>query len=255
MQNKIEFSQRGYAHLLTRMKAADYQFVLMSDALSTHGKRIILRHDIDFSVEYALEMACIEANLDIKASYFFMTTSDFYNIFSERNRKALRQIHEMGHEIGLHWDSRFLPQKGELKDKLFTAQLALLSHIFGQDVTSASQHVPTDTPAIKFDHLVKIEAYSDKIMQSFEYVSDSSMAWRDLTPLDLVNTNANFQFLAHPIWWMSSGETRETKFETFLNQEISDVTTRVDSSLCYIESVLAKRHAFDEQFARRFIVS
>ena len=120
-------------------------------------------------------------------------------------------------------------------------------------MTSASQHVPTDTPAIKFDHLVKIEAYSDKIMQSFEYVSDSSMAWRDLTPLDLVNTNANFQFLAHPIWWMSSGETRETKFETFLNQEISDVTTRVDSSLCYIESVLAKRHAFDEQFARRLV--
>ena len=255
MRTEVEFSQRGYTDLLKRMKAANYAFVRMSDALSTDGKRIILRHDIDFSVEYALEMARLEKSQDIEATYFFMTTSEFYNIFNERNRKALRQIHEMGHEIGLHWDSRFVPRNGELTDRFFAGQLALLSEIFGHSVTSASQHVPTDTPAIKIDHLVKVEAYSNEIMQSFEYVSDSSMAWRDLTPLDLINANVSFQFLAHPIWWMSSGVTQEAKFESFLNQEIRDVTTRIDSNLCYMKRVLAERHTFDERFARRFSVS
>ena len=83
MRTEVEFSQRGYTDLLKRMKAANYAFVRMSDALSTDGKRIILRHDIDFSVEYALEMARLEKSQDIEATYFFMTTSEFYNIFNE----------------------------------------------------------------------------------------------------------------------------------------------------------------------------
>ena len=255
MRTEVEFSQRGYADLLKRMKAANYAFVRMSDALSTDEKRIILRHDIDFSVEYALEMARLEKSQDIEATYFFMTTSDFYNIFSERNRQALQQIHEMGHEIGLHWDSRFLPRNDELTDTFFTGQLTLLSEIFGQKVTSASQHVPTDTPAIKIDHLVDVEAYSNEIKQSFEYVSDSSMVWRDINPIDLINANASFQFLAHPIWWMSNGVTQEAKFESFLKHEISDLTTKINLNLCYMKSVLADRNRFDELFARRFSLS
>ena len=255
MRTKIEFSQRGYKDILKRMKAADYVFVRMNDALSTHGKRVILRHDIDISVEYALDMARLEKSQDIVATYFFMITSEFYNIFSERNRQALQQIHEMGHEIGLHWDSRFLPRNDELIDTFFSGQLTLLSEIFGQDVTSASQHVPTDTPAIKIDHLFDIEAYSNEIKQSFEYVSDSSMAWRDLNPIDLINANASFQFLTHPIWWMSNGVTQEAKFESFLKQEINDLTTKINSNLCYMKSVLAERHRFDKRFARRFSLS
>ena len=47
-------------------------------------------------------------------------------------------------------------------------------------------HVPTDTRAIKVDHLVKVEAYSDEVMHKFAYVSDSSMEWREHTPIDLI---------------------------------------------------------------------
>lgn len=255
MQTEMEFSRQGYADLLMQIKAADYAFVRMGEALPNIGKRVVLRHDIDFSVGYALDMARLENDHGVHATYFFMTTSEFYNIFDEKNRKALWQIHKMGHEIGLHWDSRFLPRNSEHTDKFFTNQLTLLSEILGKDIISASQHVPTDTPAIEFDHLVEVEAYSDKMMRNYSYVSDSSMEWREHTPLDIIEAGSSFQFLAHPIWWMSEGSTREAKFKSFLTGEIDHLRVKTNSNLSYMQRVLAERHAFDERFANRFNMS
>ena len=251
MSTELEFSQRGYIDLLECIKAADYSFAGMSDALSTDGKCILLRHDVDFSVRYALEMANLENRQGVKSTYFFMTTSEFYNIFCEENRKAIRQIYELGHEIGLHWDSRFSPQSSELIDGLFVNQLSLLSEILGHSVKSASQHVPTDTPAIKVDHLVEVEAYSTEVMHRFAYVSDSSMQWREHTPLDLIEDGVSFQFLAHPIWWMSDGFAYETKFKSFLESEIVSVNSNIEKNLLYMKRVLLDRRNIDKQFANR----
>ena len=81
-------------------------------------------------------------------------------------------------------------------------------------MVSSSSHVPTDTPAIKVDHLVEVEAYSTEVMHRFAYVSDSSMQWREHTPLDLIE-DGSFSIFAHPIWWMSDGFAYETKFKVF----------------------------------------
>ena len=52
---------------------------------------IILRHDIDFDVDYALKMAKMENKLNIKSTYFFfLLKSNFYNILNpniEKNKK------------------------------------------------------------------------------------------------------------------------------------------------------------------------
>ncbi len=255
MQSEIEFSRQGYTDLLMQIKAADYTFVRMGEALPNAGKRVVLRHDIDHSVDYALEMARLENDFDVHATYFFMMTSEFYNIFDEKNRKALWQIHNMGHEIGLHWDSRFLPRNSEHTDKFFTNQLRLLSDIIGEDITSASQHVPTDTPAIDLNHLVKVEAYSGEMMCNYAYVSDSSMEWREHTPLDIIKAESSFQFLAHPIWWMSEGSNHEEKYKSFLTSEINDLRVKTNADLRYMQSALEERHAFDERFANRFNMS
>ena len=219
----------------------------MSDALSIDGKCILLRHDVDFSVRYALEMAHLENQQGVKSTYFFMTTSEFYNIFCEENRKAIRQIYELGHEIGLHWDSRFSPQSSELIDRLFVNQLSLLSEILGHGVKSASQHVPIDTPAIKVDHLVEVEAYSTEVMHRFAYVSDSSMQWREHT---INHRRVSFQFLAHPICRMSDGFAYETKFKSFLESKIVLVNSNIEKPSLYEKGTSGSRN-IDKQFANR----
>ena len=68
------------------------------------GSFLILRHDVDFSPEAACRMAQLEANLDIKATYFILLSPPYYNLLSEKYVDFPRRLIEMGHEIGLHYD-------------------------------------------------------------------------------------------------------------------------------------------------------
>ena len=64
----------------------------------------VLRHDIDFSLKYALKVAEIEAARGFSAYYFILLTTNFYNAFSSQGRKILLRIKELGHELGVHFD-------------------------------------------------------------------------------------------------------------------------------------------------------
>ncbi len=58
---------------------------------------IVLRHDVDRSIKYALAMARLEHEYGISSTYYFRYPSTF-------NRKVMKQIHSLGHEIGYHYE-------------------------------------------------------------------------------------------------------------------------------------------------------
>src|SRR5207244_1537073 len=62
----------------------------------------LLRHDVDLSLEAALELAELEAELAAPATYFVMTESVFYNLASRAGERALERLRELGHRVGLH---------------------------------------------------------------------------------------------------------------------------------------------------------
>lgn len=72
-------------------------------------KTVMLRHDVDHYPELAHEMACVEASLGIRSTYFILTTDSAAKWW---NDKALRKnylelivdMQNMGHEIGLHYN-------------------------------------------------------------------------------------------------------------------------------------------------------
>ena len=63
---------------------------------------MILRHDVDLSLDAALRMAELEADAGAAATYFLMTGSVFYNLGSEEGERALGRLRELGHRVGLH---------------------------------------------------------------------------------------------------------------------------------------------------------
>jgi hypothetical protein len=61
-------------------------------------KLIILRHDVESKYESALAFATIQKSLGIVGSYYF-------RLFNKpKNDEIIRQIAELGHEIGYHYD-------------------------------------------------------------------------------------------------------------------------------------------------------
>lgn len=62
------------------------------------GKFAIMRHDVDRNPERALKMAKLEEDLGIKSTYYFrMKESVFVP-------KIIREIVDMGHEVGYHYE-------------------------------------------------------------------------------------------------------------------------------------------------------
>ena len=208
------FSKSGYDALIGEARMAGYRFLPLREAFSEGpGPAMILRHDLDVSLDLGIAMARLERSRRVCSTYCVLPDNDFYDPFSATGQELVRGIAALGHEIGLHWDSSHYPKEPEAMARHFRRDLERLSEIVGEEIVSASRHNPIDTPALDIHGLVRYEAYNEEIGRRYAYVSDSAMAWRSVTPWELIARGVDFQFLAHPVWWMAEGENRDEKLK------------------------------------------
>src|SRR5262249_39589894 len=103
----MEFSLEAYAELLSAFKDTGYSFCGFEEIdsrLAEGHPFIVLRHDMDISLRPALELARVEHEQGIQATYFILLRSPFYNILSRSNAELILQIHQYGHQIATHLD-------------------------------------------------------------------------------------------------------------------------------------------------------
>jgi hypothetical protein len=94
------FDLGHYRELLDAATAGGYRFAFFEG--EPRDGDLILRHDVDLSLDAALRLAELEAEAGAGATYFLMTGSVFYNLSSEEGERALRRLRELGHRVGLH---------------------------------------------------------------------------------------------------------------------------------------------------------
>ena len=63
---------------------------------------LILRHDVDLSLDGALAMAEVEAAEGAWSTWFLMTRSVFYNLGSSEGERAIARLRELGHRVAHH---------------------------------------------------------------------------------------------------------------------------------------------------------
>ena len=178
------------------------QIILEADSKSRH---LILRHDVDMSIEYAWEMAHVEYGVGAKSVYFIMMTSELYNPSALRNVRLLNEIIDLGHEIGVHFDPSNYPDCSREKlDEYCHSEIDMLTKLVGKTAGIVSFHRPAK------DYLSSEESiggaphtYQPKFYKDIEYCSDSRGGWFHGHPLErksIKDGNA-MQLLTHPIWW------------------------------------------------------
>ena len=133
-------------------------------------KNILLRHDIDFSLENANLLAKKENELKIKSTYFFMLSSNFYNVFSDHSQKIILDIKKLGHKISLHFDPTVYKKINEgakieinTFQKLFKTKVDIISiHRPGSFLKNNNQKLGGCS-----------HTYQDKFFKKIKYISDS----------------------------------------------------------------------------------
>lgn len=102
-REEVSFTYRWYRKCLRQLREAGYSFQQF-DGVPSDGD-VLLRHDVDLSLESAVRMARIEADLDVQATDFMFVVSNLYNPFEPRQRERVRELHSLGHDVGLHFST------------------------------------------------------------------------------------------------------------------------------------------------------
>ncbi len=93
------FTTNTFKKLLHVLIYSDYNFQTFEQFIvSPKEKTIILRHDIDRLPVNAFHIAQIEKSFDISTSYYFRALPCSFD------EKIIKQIAELGHEIGYHYE-------------------------------------------------------------------------------------------------------------------------------------------------------
>lgn len=208
--NYADFTEDEYRRLLKKAKQK-YRFITYDEWILrnvTDDRRIIWRHDIDFSVHRALRLAEIEHEEGIISYYFTMLSSDFYNIFEREVTNRIKQIIGMGHKIGIHLDMGRYDELPDLctieKDLNFYSEI--FEQLFGIKPTCFAFHNPPKEAFVQFqDKFIGgyINAYCNEIMEKMTYCSDSNGYWRFNSIeecLDQSDSDVTC-VLTHPAWW------------------------------------------------------
>ncbi|MBN1942441.1 MAG: hypothetical protein JW849_04015 [Phycisphaerae bacterium] len=192
----------------------------LRDGKAPPERFVILRHDVDFSPACALRLAQQEAELGFPATYFFLLTSDLYNLLGRPHRDVPRQIVELGHEVGLHYDVPVLAEDPSPREAL-VRQTALLAELSGQPVRSMAMHNPAWNGADPFrDDGEFINAYDPAFTKDIAYYSDSCGAWLDATHATLTSGEIppRLQLLIHPVYWNHGTGDRRSRLAEWAKQ-------------------------------------
>jgi hypothetical protein len=229
----MDYTYASYTRLLEHIRQCGHTICPFRDAPAA-GRFTILRHDVDYSVIKAREMAEVEHRLGVGSTLFLLLSSPYYNLLSEANLRAARDIIAMGHEIGFHYDTDLVADLDTDRQAAEIARQArVLGSMLGVEITAIAQHNPSVTPVrVKVDGFV--DAYSDRYFKQIAYLSDSRRLFGtpDLEQFFRVNDRA--QLLIHPLWWHDREQSRWESFQAIgaaVHADLHERLARMNASM------------------------
>jgi hypothetical protein len=195
------FDLEHYRELIAAARAGGYRFAFF-DAAPAAGD-LLLRHDVDLSLDAALVLAELEAELEAPATYFLMTRSEFYNLGSPSGVATIERLRQLGHRVGLH------------------AVYPDATHDGRFDPVLAWHNPDPDYLTAPVEGLVN--AMQAGFFDPEQYRSDSNQRWRHGCPHEALSRGdfAWLHLLVHPEIWVYPGETMRETMLAMLDAERS----------------------------------
>lgn len=189
-----------YEKLLKAYQSAGYVASTYHDFVQAEpaNRTVVLRHDVDVRPLNSLATAKLESSLGMCGTYYFRIVPGVLN------PSIIRQIADLGHEIGYHYEDLAIHRGNREKAiKHFKEKLALLREYY--PVTTACMH---GSPISKWDNRdiwnaadyhdfgIIGEPYFDTDFTRVFYVTDTGRSWNKtgVSVRDKVRSSFEFDF-------------------------------------------------------------
>lgn len=204
-------------------------------------KFIIMRHDVEYSVERAYQLARVEQSMDFVSTFFFQWTNNSYNILSRRNMDMIKDMHERGQHIGLHFALNGMTDMTQIRSRI-RMEMDILSEMFGFEIQEFSIHRPSKDVLRENIKLEGIRnAYQDEFFTFAEnveegtalkvkYMSDANHIWRYGYPNEEnILGYDKVQILTHPFAWCRKGYDNFANYQSLLQEKYIELVESVDN--------------------------
>jgi hypothetical protein len=196
-----DFTLFTYKNLLESLKKQSYTFQIVEEYFSSRQVAqspcrpiAIMRHDVDRKPNNSLRMAKVEADLGIKATYYFRIIPKTFK------PKIIKEIAELGHEIGYHYEN-LCDAEVQIKNLKFNIEnyeeklFKLASEDFEKNLEKLREIVPIKNiamhgrPTSKLDsrdlwkkynykdYGINSEPYFDIDFNKVQYITDAGRSW------------------------------------------------------------------------------
>jgi hypothetical protein len=201
-----DFTFDNYRRLIRLAKEKGFEFIFHKDEFKAERKDIIWRHDVEFEPDYALRMAQIEHEEAAKASYFFQLHCQYYNVMDPHYREVFHQIMDLGHCVGLHFDSAYwgICDESQLNDYIVLDKEFLEKNMgVGIDTFSFHNTTPFTQSCQEYRYGGLINSYAYYFKEHYNYCGDSLGYWRFDRLEDVLNDDKvqHLQVLTHDANW------------------------------------------------------
>ena len=161
----------------------------------------------------------------------------------------IKDMHERGHVIGLHFALNGLTDMGMVRKKI-KQEINVLSEMLGFPITEFSIHRPSADVLkenIKFPGI--INAYQDEFFTfaenvtentplSVKYISDAKHRWNyGLPDEETILGHDKVQILTHPYSWTKKGHDNLENFRTLIAERNEELIDTIDNECKHFATV------------------
>jgi hypothetical protein len=203
-ERKMKYDKSTYKLILQAALERGFEFVDFSSVSpSAKRRQIILRHDIDYSIALAYQIAELDASHKIRSTFALLLTSPLYNPFTPTNIKFINDIHKLRHNIVLH--HQVLPGQSALdirNDIIREMHVMRTYYPYCQNVF-VWHALPAKNLLSDMKIPGMINAYDDRYVKTMSYISDSVLRHAPEIFINTLKQHNLIHMLLHPIIWIS----------------------------------------------------
>lgn len=205
------YSVDEYRRLMNLLLDGGWSFASFCDPPALDCRTIYLRHDVDYSLELAAELAELNAELGVRGTFCVQVRAQLYNVFAAEESRRVRRLRELGQHVALHYVGQTQePGAADDVDRILS-DFELLRCVEPDAEPVFSFHRPDPVllaqPSITPAGLVN--AYAPRFFSEMPYLSDSThrLSVGELEAAVAAVAAPAFQLLLHPINWIAGGRS------------------------------------------------
>jgi len=229
------FTLKHYEEICNLIAKSQYKVCFFNNCSLDFRNTLILRHDVDQSLDQSIKIAKIENKYNIKSTFFIWLRSPFYNIFEKKYSDIIFEIASLGHQIGLHFDvSSYIINSEVDFNKFIEKEINLIQTYFNINIYAVSMHRPSKwllNNDVKLDKY--INTYEKRFFKDFKYFSDSRRQWREGCICNNINISKydKLHILIHPFWWVDKDISFNERMSDFIKDKINKLEADLENNI------------------------